>query len=978
MPPKSASAVLEDLKEKVAAVFDQAQASLASHRKNCVALYKLHVQAGNVTEVVKNGRATRLVGERAFGDAFVDMIARVLVVKKGPATADRVVKFVGTYVKFMNEKVADEKVKQAKAGHSISAANVDDDDDTLVSRFVSRLLKWFLQGFLAKNKIVRYRSVFIVSELISHLGEIDEEMYSLLRGSLVERVSDKESLIRAYVAVALSKLVGTEDPNEVQDGGKTILETLLEITCLDDAAEVRRAALLNIPLDNTTLDTLLSRTRDTDLAIRRLVYSMLQSKLSHPRQLSIAQRELIIKDGLGDREPTVRLAAGKLVASWFDKVKGEATIPDDETWKGDDGGVMRGFVAFLSLFDVVGPGESIAVDAMLSIFVTRPELADSFDFQEVYWKELTPESSVLARAFVEHYDSETRLEAAALPVVTAFAFYIQEAYNSLLEVLQEEENARLRHAAEAEDEEEAEKREEELAKKEVVLGELLRMALKLDYMDEIGRRKVFSVVKDMLLHPELPSSLIERCIDIMKAILPNERELIRIVVEVIIELRENDQDPHSEEENIDDSRSDASHATFRQEKSLRRKKQPHEMTAEERAIADIIDLRCLIICIALLERVHGTFEDNSTLEGILADLIIPSVKRKEPALREKGLISLGLCCLIAKNMALSSFQLFLNQVQTVPEDMKMRVIQVIFDLLTMYPQEFFNRSEDIAKRITNFLLEVFQSEVSDKVLASMAVGFSKLLLAGVITDPAVLTVLALSYVNFETRENQELRQCLAYFFPVYCYSSQMNQSRMQSIFMQSFNLFVQLHEENESDETIISPYQFGQLMIDWTNSQKAAAVNGASPVRDIHADVAVDILYALYEENLSASHRKVICQLLGQLEIGAPVDDRTLFKLHLLLSHLQQQCPLNDPALDKIFGRFKDRIYKLFSGDLEKLNADYFMDDEFSQLYQYIGIDMPNEGHEARRGRRATRITPEVERWVTQTLCTCQRFNCGA
>jgi condensin complex subunit 3 len=36
------------------------------------------------------------------------------------------------------------------------------------------------------------------------------------------------------------------------------------------------------------------------------------------------------------------------------------------------------------------------------------------------------------------------------------------------------------------------------------------------------------------------------------------------------------------------------------------------------------------------------------LEGILSDLIIPSVKRKELAMREKALVSLGLCCLIAK------------------------------------------------------------------------------------------------------------------------------------------------------------------------------------------------------------------------------------------------------------------------------------------------------------------------------------------
>lgn len=167
---------------------------------------------------------------------------------------------------------------------------------------------------------------------------------------------------------------------------------------------------------------------------------------------------------------------------------------------------------------------------------------------------MTPESAVLARAFVEHCENETSLEAAALPVVTAFAFYIQEAYNSLLVAL-EQENAHLLGIG-AEDEEEAEDQSEEVAKREVILGELLRIAVKLDYMDEIGRRKVFSVVsrltaidillnnswvllEDILSHPDLPSGLVERCLDVLKAILPDERELIRVTVEVIVELREN-------------------------------------------------------------------------------------------------------------------------------------------------------------------------------------------------------------------------------------------------------------------------------------------------------------------------------------------------------------------------------------------------------------------------------------------------------
>ena len=36
------------------------------------------------------------------------------------------------------------------------------------------------------------------------------------------------------------------------------------------------------------------------------------------------------------------------------------------------------------------------------------------------------------------------------------------------------------------------------------------------------------------------------------------------------------------------------------------------------------------------------------LEGILTELIVPAVKRREMTLREKGLTSLGLCCLIAR------------------------------------------------------------------------------------------------------------------------------------------------------------------------------------------------------------------------------------------------------------------------------------------------------------------------------------------
>jgi hypothetical protein len=44
----------------------------------------------------------------------------------------------------------------------------------------------------------------------------------------------------------------------------------------------------------------------------------------------------------------------------------------------------------------------------------------------------------------------------------------------------------------------------------------------------------------MLAHPELPPGLIEPALDVLTEIMPTERELIRVVVEIIIELREDD------------------------------------------------------------------------------------------------------------------------------------------------------------------------------------------------------------------------------------------------------------------------------------------------------------------------------------------------------------------------------------------------------------------------------------------------------
>ncbi|KAJ7167346.1 nuclear condensing complex subunit [Mycena crocata] len=938
----------ESLQASLAAIFDQAQNSVVNHRKNCVALYKIHVNASMVEKQSKKRPAR--ADQAEFIAAFLDMISRAVIVKKGPPTVDRIIKFVAQYVRFVNEKAQEEKAKHQPEipTNSISSGSVDD-EDTLASVFASSILEWIIQGFLAKNKIVRYHTVHMVAEMILFLGEIDEDSYLALRENLIERSTcDKESTIRAQAVSALARLVGSEDPSELQHGEKSILEVILDVLSMDPAADVRRAALLHVPLTADTLPALLTRTRDVDPLTRKLVYAgVLTPRLGHPRHLSIAQREQLVQTGLGDREPAVRLAAGKMVAAWFDLVladpHSEDANPDADAvpWAGDDGGVMRGLVAFLTLFDVVGPGEAVAVDAVLSLLATRSDLFDIFVFDDDYWKHLTPESAVLARIFLEQCltaEREDRLESASLPVVTAFAFHIQEAYNQLLGVLDDAEVAK---ALSGEDEA-GDEIEEELAKRELILGELLRMAVKLDYMDEIGRRKVYTVTRDMLAHPQLPPGLIERCLDVLKEIMPTERELIRVVVEIVMDLREPEEEDLevNETQDHDTTQSDITQSTIRKERSLRRAKDRSGMSVEEGVKADLTDMRCLALCISMLERVHGNFEDNSTLEGILADLIIPAVRRKEIGIREKGLVGLGLCCLIAKSIAVKSLQLFLSQIQNAPEELKFKILQIVFDLMIMYDGQLWGRPED-GQAILTFLADTLEAEESSMVQAVLCVGLAKLLLSGLTEDPRILKSLLLAYVSPYTAGNSELRQCLSYFFSVYCYASAENQSRLRSIFMPAFDEVVRMHDDLGEDQTMVTPQQFGLLIIDWTDSRKAAETATPSYPCQIHADLAVDILLALYDSDRRGEDQEVLCTLLSHLHIEAPLGAELLVKLSILLEHIQTQCPFDDPTLDKAVVRFKTRFTAAFEMDVSDVDWAGNLTQEIRDLYDFIGIEVP-------------------------------------
>ena len=108
-----------------------------------------------------------------------------------------------------------------------------------------------------------------------------------------------------------------------------------------------------------------------------------------------------------------------------------------------------------------------------------------------FWASLIPETALLARTFVEHCISANdtaRLET-SLPVVTALAFKLQAQYNAFLQLLDDASNS------DGLDEDASEELEEKVADNEFIISELLQLAVHLDYADEIGRRKMFGIVR---------------------------------------------------------------------------------------------------------------------------------------------------------------------------------------------------------------------------------------------------------------------------------------------------------------------------------------------------------------------------------------------------------------------------------------------------------------------------------------------------
>lgn len=213
-----------------------------------------------------------------------------------------------------------------------------------------------------------------------------------------------------------------------------------------------------------------------------------------------------------------------------------------------------------------------------------------------YWDNLSAESAFLARSFFQfcsQTDNTSQLED-KMPEVTRLAFYIQKYTNAYFENVDEDAKQEL----------------------EFIVEQLLQIALVMDFGDEIGRRKMFGLLRSILVLPELPEGLTERVIEIIRKITTSERDFSQIIMEIVYDLH----DILNEEE--EENEADTSQESFvsalsdvMNERGKKGKKPPPSKRAvtpeeedeeeETRAVKELmINLKCLHIAQCMLQNVQ--------------------------------------------------------------------------------------------------------------------------------------------------------------------------------------------------------------------------------------------------------------------------------------------------------------------------------------------------------------------------------------
>ncbi|KAF2827029.1 condensin complex component cnd3 [Ophiobolus disseminans] len=930
---------ITSLRTQVAQVFGDAQKTTATQRKLVVNLRKIqeaccfeppdtNTKGGKKAK----GELQEDFDEEEFNNEVVRCVLRILGVKKSEPVGDRIIRFLGVFLKHASEK--DQAIFAAETDEEATALH-----ETPSSRLTSSILTTILGFLSAKDKTIRFRSTQLVAHIVNSLTTIDDDIFNLIRLGFLKRLRDKEPSVRVQAILGLGRLAGNDDEEQDDedsddDAAGGILEKLLDIMINDPSAEVRRAVLLNLPLWPSTLRYILERARDMDATTRRLVYGKILPALGDFRHMSLVEREKLIRWGLRDRDDLVRKAAARLFRErWLeDCASSRDDRPDEEKKPGDVAPPnLEALCELLERIDVTRSGEEdgMAHEAMREFWDGRPDYREAITFDHEFWKNLDAQTAFIARTFNDYCQGaeDDRVQGMIedkMPEVTMFAFVLQKELNSLMELVD-------KVAIMEEDDPEAEEAQEDVEEQDFIVQQLLHIAMTLDYTDEMGRRQMYNIMREAIAKAQLPEECTKLAIEVLRTVCGSrgESDFCALIVEAIAEVRDSlldaDDDAtlkgDNDEESFHSAQSDVDGDAPMLIGSKKNTKDLSPEEEEEQRIREVmVYSKCLHIAQCTLQNVHCDLESDNSLTNILNTLIIPAVQAHEAMIRERGVICLGLAALLSKDLAMNNLDLFFHCFTRGHDALKEIVIQVLTDTIITHPQLLAPLAVDpdataedaepkpnpLIRPITKVLLKAFNSD-NKRISLIACTAASKLLLLGILPPAStaeILKAFTLSYFDPEAAANPAIRQALSYFLPVFCHSKLKNAQLMAQIAVPVMSKLLLMREETldeEIDEMVGWPVITAHLS-EWTDGRKVVGAtelgldgktSTTAEAEEPHINLSIEVLERALTSTCSKDERKPLLALLSKLFIAPSssarkgdqqTDEDTLTTLHALVS----------------------------------------------------------------------------------------------
>lgn len=784
----------DKLFKSLASVFQEAQSTYAGHRRHAAVLRKIQEKANDQSLA------------DAFNYWFDRLVARVLPLKRQEVTGDRIVRLVGLFV--------------AQAA------------DNLMTSFVDQFVRYTLRGAESRDKNVRFRVCQLLAVVMDNLGEIDESLYKLVLWCASKRVNDREPSVRVQAVFCLTKFQDDEIMNSIHDANEAT-KILLRLVQNDPAAEVRRAAMLNLIQQPCIRPYSLERARDVNSINRRLVYS----RIMRSWKLVIFERverpiiDEIMKWGLEDREESVRNACIKLIThDWINLMDGD-------------------LIKLVEKLDVTKSKFSVkAVQALLKV---RPDIISNIKFPDELWKELTVELAFLFRIVYTHCTDNGMIDAIdsnfpeSANLSKIIQFYIDLRLNSNL-------NRADRAAL------------------EFILEQLLITANQYDYSDEVGRRSMLNVIRNMLAFRELPRNLIQIGHKVLRTLSISEKDFVSMAVEIINDIRDddiekqeiieknksNDQSDRSDNDDDDDALSSFHSAVENlvsgkgpntEDEILRR------LPREREASPETIKL-CLERSSCMLELVGSSLIGDIMISSLVDTLIMPAVRNNDTAIRELGVRNLGLCCLLDIQLATENMYILGMCVSKGTATLKKTALEVIMDIFSVHGTAVVDGEGKVDSiSLHKIFYKVLKNYELPECQVIVAEGLCKLFLTDIFNDDDLFETLVLSYFAPGNTCNEALIQAFAFCIPVYCFSHANHQQRMAriaaDILLRLCMLWDNLMSSDASDEekgAMMKPNVIFQQLIYWTDPTKRAKQTEDEASRDnVQLKFLIDVLRVL-------------------------------------------------------------------------------------------------------------------------------------